>query len=166
VRKKKIKTFSVDEEIYNSLVSMFKECETEVSVSYYVDRCLKDLLKALKIIDGLRKQNTEKYTVPMSYVVELMVKAPKIKLMERIDETGEQNILGEDELEEIQVTYEAEQKSIPLRFWRFLRTGKYRLSSGKKHLIENKTGHAYSVDEPFEIRDAPEYDELPEKVKE
>ncbi len=38
MRKKKIKTFSVDADAYDALVAMFRESGAEVSVSYYVDK--------------------------------------------------------------------------------------------------------------------------------
>ena len=57
---KKIKTFTVDEDIYNALVSMFKEYGADVSISYYLDGCLKDLLKYLRTLDDLRKREPEK----------------------------------------------------------------------------------------------------------
>ena len=53
---KKIKTFTVDEDIYNALVSMFKEYGADVSISYYLDGCLKDFLKYLRTLNDLRKR--------------------------------------------------------------------------------------------------------------
>jgi hypothetical protein len=62
-------------------------------------------------------------------------------------------------LDEIQVRYEAERKKIPLRFWRFLRTGAYKMSADEKHIVNKKTGHAYKPDEGGLVTDAPEHDE-------
>lgn len=161
--KKKVKTFTVDEGTYDSLVTMFKEYEAEVSVSRYVDRCLKDLLKYLKTLDGLRSQNTDKYTVPMSYVIDMVAKEPKMSIFEYDDEPETPYAAGKDELDEIQVRYEAEKKRIPLRFWRLLRTGHYKMSRDNKHIVNRKTGFAYSVDErPWDLSDAPDHDEKPE----
>lgn len=157
--KKKIKTFTVDAETYDSLVAMFKEYEAEVSVSYYVDRCLKDLLKYLRTLDDLRKQEAEKYSAPVGYVIELIAKEPKMSILEYVDEPDAQYIPGRDELDEIQARYEADRKRIPVRFWRLLRTGRFRWSADKKHVINNKTGHAYGIDERGIMTDAPEYDE-------
>jgi hypothetical protein len=157
-KKKKIKTFTVDEETYASLVSMFKKYEAEVSVSHYVDRCLKDLLQYLKTLDKLRKNDTKKYTLPMSYAIELVAKEPKMSILE-VDEPNEGYVAGQDELDEIQVRYEAEKKRIPVRFWRFLRTGNFHLAADKKYIINNKTGHAYKPTEWGIPEDAPDHDE-------
>ncbi|OPY00331.1 MAG: hypothetical protein A4E62_02372 [Syntrophorhabdus sp. PtaU1.Bin002] len=162
--KKKVKTFTVDEETYDSLVTMFKENEAEVSVSHYVDRCLKDLLKYLKTLDELRRQKTERYTVPMSYVIDMVAREPKMTIFEYDDDPDAPFIAGEDELNEIQVRYEAEKKKIPLRFWRFLRTGRYKMSRDGEHIVNKRTGFAYNVDEgPWDMSDVPEHDEEPEE---
>jgi hypothetical protein len=159
--KKKIKTFTVDEETYNSLVSMFKEYDAEVSVSYYVNACLRDLLKYLNTLDDLRKQEKETYSVPMSYVIDTIAREPKMSVLEYEDEVTPY-VAGRDELDEIQVRYEAEKKRIPLRFWRYLRTGAFRMSADKKHVVNKKTGFAYTPDERDLPVDAPEHDEKPE----
>jgi hypothetical protein len=64
---KKIKTFTVDEGIYNGLIAKFKENKVEVSVSLYLNNCLKDLLRYLEFIEKeLRRAG---YTVPMNFVI-------------------------------------------------------------------------------------------------
>ena len=50
-------------------------------------------------------------------------------------------------------------KKIPLRFWRFLRTGAYKMSADEKHIVNKKTGHAYEPGEGGLVTDAPEHDE-------
>jgi hypothetical protein len=156
---KKIKTFTVDEEIYNALVSMFKEYGADVSISYYLDGCLKDLLKYLRTLDDLRRREPEKYTAPMSYIIDMIAKEPKMSILDLDDEPGRPYVPGREELEEIQVRYEAERKKIPLRFWRFLRTGAYKMSADEKHVVNKRTGHAYEPDEGGLVTDAPEHDE-------
>lgn len=162
--KKKIKTFTVDEETYDSLVSMFKEYEAEVSVSYYVNACLKDLLSYLKTLDDLRKQEKEKYPVPMSYVIDTIARQPKMSVFE-YDDMDMPYVGGTDELDEIQVRYEAERKRIPLRFWRFLRRGAFKMSADNKHVVNKKTGFAYTPDVHGVPDAAPEHDEEPEARK-
>jgi len=160
VAKKKIKTFTVDQETYDALVSMFKEYDAEVSVSYYVDKCLKDLLEYLKTLDNLRKREKEKYSVPMSYVIDTIAREPKMSIIE-CEEPGAPYVEGSDELEEVQVRYEAERKRIPLRFWRFLRTGRFKMSVDNKNIVNKKTGYAYSLDESGFPQDATQYNENP-----
>jgi hypothetical protein len=159
--KKKIKTFTVDEETYNSLVLMFKEYDAEVSVSYYVNACLKDLLNYLKTLDDLRKQEKETYSVPMSYVIDTIAREPKMSVLEYEDPVTPY-VAGRDELDEIQVRYEAERKKIPLRFWRYLRTGAFRMSTDNKHVVNKRTGYAYLPDQYGNPAGAPEHDETPE----
>jgi len=156
---KKIKTFTVDEEVYNALVSMFKEYGAEVSISHYLDGCLKDLLKYLKTLDDLRRREPEKYTAPMSYIIDMIAREPKMSILDFDDKPGRPYVPGTDELDEIQVRYEAERKKIPLRFWRFLRTGAYNMSADEKHVVNKRTGHAYEPDEGGLVTDAPEHDE-------
>jgi hypothetical protein len=156
---KKIKTFTVDEEVYNALVSMFKEYEADVSISYYLDGCLKDLLKYLRTLDDLRRREPEKYTAPMSYIIDMIAREPKMSILDLDDEPGMPYVPGREELEEIQVRYEAERKKVPLRFWRFLRTGAYKMSADEKHIVNKRTGHAYEPDEGGLVTDAPEHDE-------
>lgn len=154
---KKIKTFTVDEETYGTLAVMFKEYEPETSLSYYVDKCLKDLLCYLIALDKLRKNDSKKYTVPMSYAIDTVAREHKMSILKV--ESGEGCVSGQDELEEIQVRYEAEQKKIPVRFWRFLRTGKFHLSSDNRYLISNETGQAYKPIESGMLKEAPDYNE-------
>lgn len=166
MEKKKIKSFTVNQETYDSLVAMFKEYDAEVSVSYYVDRCLKDVMEYLKTLDDLRKREIEKYSVPMSYIIDTIAREPKMSILEYDDEPGSPYVAGKDELEEVQIRYEAERKRIPLRFWRFLRTGHFKMAADKKHVINQKTGYAYSVDERGQPIDAPEYNEKKKPEKE
>jgi hypothetical protein len=157
--KKRIKTFTVDTETYDALVAMFREHEAEVSVSYYVDRCLKDLLKYLSTLDDLRRKEPDKHSVPMSYVIDTIAREPKMSIIELEDSAAGPYVVGTDELEEIQIRYEAERKRIPLRFWRLLRTGAFKISNDGKHVINKKTGYAYTPTEWGLPESAPELDE-------
>ena len=88
--KKKIKTFSVDEEIYNSLVSMIKESGAEVSLSYFVDKCLKGLYNQLKNIEKER-QDSDAGVVPMSFYIDSIVRSELISAF-NLQETLENNV--------------------------------------------------------------------------
>jgi hypothetical protein len=90
VSKKKIKTFSVDEEIYNSLVSMLKESGVEVSLSYFVDKCLKGLYNQLKDIEKER-QESDAGVVPMSFYINSIVRSELISTF-NLQETLENNV--------------------------------------------------------------------------
>ena len=88
--KKKIKTFSVDEEIYSSLVSMIKESGAEVSLSYFVDKCLKGLYNQLKNIEKER-QDSDAGVVPMSFYINSIVRSELISAFD-LQETLENNV--------------------------------------------------------------------------
>jgi hypothetical protein len=145
--KKKIKTFSVDEDIYNLLVTMLKDSGAEVSLSSFVDKSLKDLLSMLQAFEKVKAEK-EGYTVPMSYVINEVVRSPFIRVMEVEEVPGSPSYLaGEMELEELQIEYEAENKKIPIRFWRYLRTGRFEMGPDKETIINKSTGIRYALDE-------------------
>jgi hypothetical protein len=83
----------------------------------------------------------------MSYIIESAVKSPMISIMEYESAPGEPYVPGEYEADEYQIKYEAEKKSIPLRFYSWMFTGKFRLSPDKKYLVNVKTGRKYVPDE-------------------
>ncbi len=137
---KKIKSFTVDEDIYNSLVTKFKKSKVEVSVSLYLNNCLKDLLKYFEFIEKeLRKRG---YTVPMAFVIKEMVETPHIHI------PGEGHIEPEDASMELEINlegwqndYEADQKGIPREMYPWLKDGtNYVLSPDKKYLIREGLG--------------------------
>ncbi len=155
--KKKIKTFTVDEEVYNAVVAMFRESGAEVSVSHFLDKCLKELLDYLSVIERQRKKSPEKYTAPLSYIIESAAKSPMIAIMEYDSTPGDPYVPGEFEADEYQMKYEAEKKSIPLRFYSWMFTGKMKLSPDRKYLVNVKTGKKYVPDEDgMMLRDAPD----------
>ena len=158
--KKKIKTFSVDEDIYKYLTSLFKEEGVEVSLSYYVDKCMKNLADYVETLEGIRAKS-EEYSLPLSFIINTVAREPKFSISD-YDEPGKPDSAAMGELYELQIRYEAEKKRIPLRFWRYLRTGKFKMSADKKYIVNKETGYAYIPNEDDLPEAVPEHDEKPE----
>ena len=138
---KKIKSFTVEEDAYDSLVRRFKESGTDVSVSLFVNNCLRELSKLLERVEKELKESKE-YTVIMSFIIKSIVDGKDIlgvgkdwpnDLPEKIDYL----------LHDWQEDYDAYEKKIPIEFYTYLTTGLYILSPNKKYLIEKKTGKKF-----------------------
>ena len=151
MRKKHIKTFSVDENIYSELVEIFKKSEPEVSLSYFVDKCLKDLHRYLKHIEEERGKS-DQYTVPMSFIIEEVVKAPIISLNDEIPLPGMSEYVL-TEIDEWNAEYEARKMHIPRIFYRMVKSGKFELSPDRKYVTNIKTKVKYTLDQFGEIVD-------------
>jgi hypothetical protein len=142
---KKIKSFTVDGETYAELISMFKKYKADVSLSYQVDRCLKNLLKELKDMEEGHQRG--KFTVPMSYVIGEMMKPTLPELEEVPDDfyvPEDDNEISPEEiidhtLQDFEETYEAERRRIPRNIYRFVRRG-YELTRDRKYLIHKTLG--------------------------
>lgn len=157
MRKKKIKTFSVDESVYDELMGLFRDSNAEVSLSYFVDKSLKELLEYLRVIEDMKKGDIQ-YTVPMSYIIDNVVRSKHMTSIEvrGSDETSEE---VEYEIKEWQNRYEAEKKNIPYKFYGFVKSGQFTLSKDKKYVLNIKTGRKYSVTDDgfvFDLKDEEE----------
>lgn len=150
MEKKKIKTFSVDEGTYNSLVSMFKENGAEVSLSYFVDKCLKDLLKYLQTLEA-QKKGSEKYTVPMSFIIDTTVRTPIISMLDEIPFPGMTMMDLAGEIDEWQDEYESRKMNVRKEFYRMVKTGKFVLSPDRRYVTNIKTNIKYTLDDHGEI---------------
>lgn len=146
---KKIKTFNVDEGIYNSLVKMFKRYNVDVSLSSYVNGCLNTLLVNLKDLEeGLRHVTIsgKKLSVPMSFIINSIVAnkgVPKDYDDDEADYAYMKEFVLTTELEDWQYDYDSQKRKIPVQFMRLLASELYDLSPDKKYLIEKKTGKKY-----------------------
>lgn len=151
MRKKKIKTFSVDENVYDELIGLFRDSNAEVSLSYFVDKSLKELLKYLRVLQDMKEGNDE-YSVPMSYIIESVVRSKYITSLDVSypEETAEEI---KDEIGEWQNRYDAERKNIPYRFYGFVKTGKFALSKDKSYVVNLETGIKYTVSDSGMIYD-------------
>jgi hypothetical protein len=154
---KKIKSFSVDEEIYNRLVSMFKKYGAETSISMYLNNKLKWLLEHLEDLEkGVKKMN---YSIPMSYVIDEIVKNYGGSGRLSSEPYQEEGPISELEmvLNDWQESYEAYQQGVPLEYYRWLKMDKYALSRDKKFLINKETGKKFisqGRDKLMEVRES------------
>jgi hypothetical protein len=142
---KKIKSFTVDEDIYNRLISMFKKYKAETSISEYLSNELKGLLWNLEDIEkGIKEMN---YSIPMQFVIDDTVRScgnPHRLSREPDERTGVSAL--EQILMDTQDEYEADKKGVPREYYRRLQSGTFKLSNDKKFLIDKKTGEKFISD--------------------
>jgi hypothetical protein len=152
---KVVKSFTVDKDDYNDLTEIFKKNDIEVSISAYVNSCLKKLSRDLKDVErGLtaftKGREDKKFTVPMSFIINsILMNAihPENRISSEAEEEGwidEDDILQQD-LESWQDDYDASTNKIPRPFLSWLRIGRYELSSDKKFLIDKETGQKFTA---------------------
>jgi len=138
---KDIKSFTVDGGVYNSLVKIFKASGVNVSLSLFVNNCLKELSELLKDVDKEIKGSKE-HTVPMSFIIKSIVENEDILGVSK-EWPAELPEKLEFMLNDWQEDYDAQQKKIPVSFFKYLKSGSYVLSPNKKYLIEKKTGKKF-----------------------
>lgn len=149
MRTKKIKAFSVDEKTYDELITIFRKSESEVSLSFFVDKCLKDLHRYLEHIEKNMKQS-DHYTVPMSFIISEVVKAPIVSLYDEVPLPGMFQDVTTD-LDEWQIEFDARNMKIPRIFYQLVRSGKFELSPDRKYVIDLKTKVKYTLDKFGEL---------------
>jgi hypothetical protein len=138
---KKIKSFTVDEDAYNSLVKLFKDAGTDVSVSMFVNNCLQQLSELLNKANKKLK-GSKAYTVPLPFIIKSIVESEDI-LGAGKDWPDDLPEKLEFMLGDWQNDYDAQKKKVPVEFYPFIKSGLYLLSPNKKYLIEKKTGNKY-----------------------
>jgi hypothetical protein len=147
--RKKVKSFTLDEDIYISLATVFKENKVEGSLSLFVHNCLKELLE---YINGIKQEvEIRHFNVPLSYIIDEMVKNPLL-LGRTTDQEHEdpKSEYGDHFISKYEIDaegwndkYEAEKMKVSLEFYAFLKTNLYELSVNKKYLIHKETGKRY-----------------------
>lgn len=140
---KKIKSFTVDEDIYNRLVSMFKKYGAETSISMYLNNEVKWILERLEDLEkGIKEMNC---SIPMSYIIDKTVRNSDRSGKLAREPYQEEVPVSELELalEDWQKSYDADQKGIPYEYYDWVQMGNYVLSKDKKFLIEKATGKRY-----------------------
>jgi hypothetical protein len=137
---KVVKSFTVDESDYVALSKIFKKSGTDVSLSLFVNKCLKELNIFLGVIEDYRRAG-DQFTVPMSYVIKSIVESDDIMGFYR--NWPEENMAIITKLLEWQSDYEADQKNIPRDSYPFVKSGLFTLAPNKKYIIDKKTGIKY-----------------------
>jgi hypothetical protein len=143
---KKIKSFTVTEDTYNRLVSMFKKYKAETSISEFLNYKLKGLLWYLEDMEkGIEEMN---YSIPMQFVIDDAVRSwanPHHLSSEPERSPGISDL--EQTLIYTQNDYNADKKEIPRQFYKWLdENGHLTLSPDKKFLIDKKTGKKFISD--------------------
>lgn len=106
---KKVRTFTVDVGPYDALVALFKEHKGEASVSFCLDRYIKEALAYFQSIkEGL--SGSTAYTVPFSFIVEAAAKTPKFKDLSKGSGAGDTPSAVTAELDEWQRAYDEEMR--------------------------------------------------------
>ena len=78
---KKIKSFTMDEEPYEALFGLFKGNYVDVSLSYCLNKYIKEFLRYLEAIQA-EMERTGEYTMPMSFVIETIARRPIFQVPE------------------------------------------------------------------------------------
>jgi hypothetical protein len=79
--RKKVKSFALEDGPYEKLFDMFKENYIEISISYCINKYIKEFLEYLKSIQNeLYKDRS--ITVPMSFIIETVARQPVFKRFE------------------------------------------------------------------------------------
>lgn len=138
---KAVKSFTVEGDVYNSLVKIFKESGVDVSLSLFVNNCLRELSELLKMIKKEIKER-KGYSVPMSFIIKSIVESNDILGVSK-DWPDELPERFEFMLHDWKDDYEAQQKKIPKEFYRFVQGGLFVLSPNKKYIIEKETGKKF-----------------------
>lgn len=105
--RKTAKSFAVEEETYTQLSEMFKENYVEVSISYCINKYMKDLLEYLQSIkSGLT--DSISFTVPLAFIIENVARDTLFKKFD-----SKQSI--QQEIEKYQEIYNVYTKKNPDR---------------------------------------------------
>jgi hypothetical protein len=139
---KKIKSFTVDGDAYDSLVRIFKESRADVSVSLFVNNCIKELSVILADI-GEQLASPSNFSVPMSFVIKSMVESNDILGIDRTTPKEYKDSASAIMLLGLQEEYEMRQGWIPAQFVPLIKSGEYFLCRDRRYVIEKETGIRY-----------------------
>jgi hypothetical protein len=78
---KKVKSFTMDEEPYEALFKMFKDNCVDVSISYFLNKAIKELVIYLQGIQAELNRSPE-LKVPIPYIIETIVREPLYKYLD------------------------------------------------------------------------------------
>jgi len=109
---KKVKSFAVDEEIYEAVFSMFKQNYVDVNISYCLNKYLKELLSYLRAIEGELKKNSG-FDVPMSFIIESVTREPMFSFLESTPAPGMDESPLQIKVKEFQRKYDTDVKKYP-----------------------------------------------------
>src|SRR5208283_4637414 len=100
------------------------------------------------------KGQSEEYTVPMSFIIERVVRSPIISMADETPLPGMFVADMETEISGWQNEYEAHTKNMPSQLWGLVKSGKFTISADKKVATNIKSGRKYTLDESGDLVDA------------
>ena len=106
---KKIKSFTVDEEIYNSLINKLKDRNIETSISSLLNKYLKELLDYIEAIEEELKKSKE-YTVPISFIINSLGDLYSFDVFKQQGKSEKRKLLKEN-IEKWQKKYDEDKES-------------------------------------------------------
>ncbi len=109
---KKVKSFALEEEIYEDVSSLFKENYVDVNISYCVNKYLKELQSYLRSIEKELK-DTSGFDVPMSYIIEQVTREPIFPVLSATVHTGMSESPLHGKVMEFQRNYDTKIKRYP-----------------------------------------------------
>lgn len=109
--RKKVKSFAIDEEPYENLSSKFKENYVDVTISYCLNKHIKELLQYIEMVQkGIEASS---HTIPMAFVIESVARERVVRVLEPERRPGEPESSLDRELNELQGKYDAHIKRNP-----------------------------------------------------
>jgi hypothetical protein len=109
---KKVKSFAMEEGPYEELFRMFKDSDTEINISYCMNKYVKDLLRYLKPINQALKDSSN-YNVPMAFIIDTKAREPLFKFLDGDPSPGAGESSLSQELRELQGKYDEHIKKNP-----------------------------------------------------
>lgn len=102
---KKIKSFTVDEEVYNGLMTMFRKEKAQASISSYIEAYLRELSAYFEAI-RLEMEKSSKNTVPMSFILDSFSKEIKLQTLSLRETQTDKKTDAESEVGAWQARYD------------------------------------------------------------
>jgi Mn-containing catalase len=110
---KAIKSFTVDKETYDSLINKLKDKNVETSISFLLNKYLKELLDYIEAVEEELKKWKE-YTVPVSFIINSLKDLPNFDAFRQQGETERRKLLKEN-IDKWQKKFnEAQEEKTPL----------------------------------------------------
>ena len=108
---KKVKSFALEQEPYESISLKFKENYVDVTISYCFNKYIKELLEYLEVVEKAIKESGR--PIPMAFVIETVTRGPIFKVLEQEPRPGEAESSLQTELDELQKKYDVHIKRNP-----------------------------------------------------
>jgi hypothetical protein len=138
---KQIRSFTVDKKICDSIVKLFKKYKVEISLSSYVDGCLKELLSLLEDCEAIIESHGrfKEYEGMMAVMAERVVYRE-----DRISHDQNVNLLLTI-LDDLKEEIEARKMNYSVELYKFAILDGFKMSKDKKYLFDKTTGRKFTI---------------------